>query len=356
MTNEELLSKLVTFKTVYGNNIEEFTNCISFIKEYLSQNSNLFFKDFTFNDNKSLLVSNTKDNDYDVLFLGHLDVVPAHESQFIARIESDKMYARGAFDMKGHDAVMINIMRNLNTSKKIALILTTDEERGGFYGIPKIIEKNPFSSSLVIVPDGGNNFEIVTEEKGVLQLELTAKGKSAHSSKPYDGDNAIVKLMNLYNKLLKKYPLPKDENDFRTSINLGVISGGSALNIVPESAKMMLDIRHTYMDTKEKIINDIKNIDNSIKINIIAQGEAYKLNTKDKNVQKYIESCEKVLNKKIKYSTCESASDARFFEKYKMNAIIMNACGKDLHGKNEYIKLSSLDKLEKIYLETINNI
>ena len=353
--NSDLLEKLISFKTVCGND-DEFKKCFEFIKNYLSSNKSLIFKEFKYDNDMSMLISNTSDNNYDLLFLGHIDVVPGSDEQFNAVIKDDKLYGRGSFDMKGHDSVMIDLMKNLDTKKKVALILTSDEERGGFHGIPRIMEDSPFHSKLVIVPDGGNNFELVIEEKGVLQLELVSHGKSAHASRPYDGDNAIVKLMNLYYKLIKKYPIPKSGKVYKTSINLGVISGGTVVNIVPGEAKMMLDIRHVYEDDKQSIINSIKEIDDSIDVNIFAQGEAYKLDLENKEVKKYIECCEKVLNKRVKYLRGESASDARFFEKYNMHAIIMNACGNDMHGKNEYIELSSLEKLKHIYDEMIRNI
>lgn len=356
MTNEELLLKLISYKTVDGNDKTEFTNCFNFIKDYLSDNKHLLFKEFDFNNNISMLITNTKSNDYDIIFIGHIDVVPAREDQFKATIIDNKIYGRGSFDMKGHDSVMINIMKSLDNSKKIGLLLTTDEERGGFYGIPKVMEKNPFKAKLAIVPDGGNNFDFITEEKGVLQLELIAHGKSAHASKPYAGKNAILELLELYNKLIEKYPLPKDESEYKTSINLGKISGGSVVNIVPDSASMMIDIRHVYKDKKEDIIKFINKINKNIEVKIFAQGEAYKAELNNKHVKKYIEVCESVLKRKIRFVTCESASDARFLEKYGINAIIMNGSGHDLHGNNEYIKISSLDKLEKIYKEIIKKI
>ena len=356
MDNKELLKKLISFKTVYGNNINEFINCFDFIKEYLSFNKKLCFREFKYNNDISLLISNTKSSDFDLLFLGHIDVVPAEESLFKAKEQKGKLYGRGSFDMKGHDAVMINIMRELNTEKKIALILTSDEERGGFNGIPKIMKEFPFKSSLVIVPDGGNNFELIIEEKGVLQLEIISHGKSSHASKPFNGVNAIEKLINIYNKLIEIYLLPTSENDFKTSINLGVINGGSVINVVPDYASMQLDIRHTYSDTKDKIIDNIKKLDNDIEVNVLASGEPYKLNLNDENVKNYINCCEQVLNKKICQVKCESASDARFFASYGMNAIIMNACGNDMHGNNEYILISSLEKLEKIYKKIIKEI
>lgn len=355
MNNEKLLCKLISYKTYYDNK-EEFTKCFKFIENYLKDNKELNIKKFIFNDNVSMIISNTKTKNYDIVFLGHIDVVNACKKQFNAKIIDNKIYGRGSFDMKGHDSVMINIMKSIDRSKKVALILTSDEERGGFNGIPKIMEVFPFTSKLALVPDGGNNFNFITEEKGVLQLKIIAYGKSAHASKPYEGDNAIIKLFNVYNKLIEKYPQPISSNEYKTSVNLGVINGGNLVNVVPDSCSMMLDIRHTYADTKEDIINYIKKIDKNIKIEIFAEGEAYKANIENKNVKKYIKICEDILNREINYIPCESASDARFFKKHGINAIIMNGYGNNMHGDNEYIEISSLDILTQIYKKIIEEI
>ena len=58
------------------------------------------------------------------------------------------------------------------------------------------------------------------EEKGLLQLEITAKGITAHASEPFKGDNPIIKLFDVYNDLLNIYPMPENKDDFKTSVNL----------------------------------------------------------------------------------------------------------------------------------------
>ena len=54
---------------------------------------------------------------------------------------------------------------------------------------------------------------MIVEEKGALQLKVLAEGVSAHASQPFNGDNAIVKVMDVYNDLISKYPLPTSSDD-----------------------------------------------------------------------------------------------------------------------------------------------
>ena len=346
---KDLVTKLVSFKTIYGNE-NEFFECFSYIKNYL-KNEDLTIREYFFNGFKSMVISNSPTKDFDIIFVGHIDVVPGLKEQFNPYIKNDKLYARGAFDMKGHVGVMIEIMKNLsiiNTKYNVALFITSDEEMGGFYGVNKLLNEIKYKAKLAIVPDAGNNFSHIIEEKGVLQLKLSYNGKSAHSSFPFDGDNALVSLIDLYNALIKKYPLPKDKNDYRTSINLSKISGGEAINKVCDYAYMLLDIRHVSNDLKTDFINFIKEYNSNILVEIIAEGDEFIYLENELSV-KYLNSCNKILDKKIKTKKCNSSSDGRFFYKKGISTILMNAKGKNLHGNNEYVDLTSLELLYKIY-------
>ena len=297
---KELLEELIKFKTIDDNNKydNEFIKCFDYIKNYL-KDTKLFFKDYIFNGHRSIVIANTKDKDLDIIFCGHIDVVPGNDEQFNPVIKDNKMYGRGTFDMKGHDAVMIEIMKNLNTNYKVALFLTTDEEDGGFNGTDLLLNKEGYTSKFAIIPDGGNDFDLVVEEKGVYQLELSYKGKPAHSSTPYLGINAIVKLFDIYNKLIEIYPIPKDNDDFRTSINLGYINGGDFINCVPSSAKMGLDIRHITKDTKEEIYDNIKKIDKDVEIKTIEESYEFKYIESELS-KEFLNIAKDVLNRKIK--------------------------------------------------------
>ena len=76
---QELLKKLIKFKTFDDQN--EFDKCFDFIKDYLN-GQNLYFKEYIDEGKKSLVISNTESKDLDIIFCGHLDVIPGKEEQF----------------------------------------------------------------------------------------------------------------------------------------------------------------------------------------------------------------------------------------------------------------------------------
>lgn len=345
----QLITDLVSYKTVYPDQGAS-ANCMAFIKQFFAS-SGLHIKEYCWNKSPSLVIANCDTKNFDIIFCGHVDVVPAHESLFTVKQDGDILIGRGVSDMKGQVAVMMQLMQQLshhNTSKKIALFLTSDEERGGFDGVNKLLQEG-YTGSVAIVPDGGFDYTLVTEAKGVLQLQITAHGIGSHSSEPWNGSNAIAQLFATYGNLIKQFPLPQHAQDWKTSCNLARITGGDSLNKVPSTATMHLDIRHIYADKAEAIIDYLKIFDPTLDIHIIAQGTAFKVHSNDSYIQKYNAVCEKLLDKKIEFIKYQAASDGRFFTEKNIPCIIMNPIGGNIHGDNEWVSLKSLTLLGKIY-------
>ena len=144
-----------------------------------------------------------------------------------------------------------------------------------------------YNTKLAVIPDGGSNFDLIIEEKGLIQIELTSTGISAHASEPFKGDNAIIKLINLYNDLIKKYPIPNSD-EYKLSITLSKLIGGDANNKVPDSAKMNLDIRFTKDDNIEELLDYINNYSKDIKVKILDLEPVFYVDEKLKIIQEYI--------------------------------------------------------------------
>lgn len=247
--------------------------------------------------------------------------------------------------MKGQLSCIMSLLKHNKTDKKIAFIITSDEEIGG-YCCKEILKD--YDSKLAVIPDASSNFNLVVEEKGLLQLELTSHGSTAHASEPYKGDNAILKLINFYNELIKIYPIGT-EKDFKTTVNLSKLNGGVATNMVPGLATMTLDIRFEKKDTIESILNAINKIKNDIEVKILDQGPVFQVDEKLPIIQKFILNAEKVLNKKVVIEKCVATSDAIYFSEKNIPTILMNPKGANWHCENEYVEIESLYILYEIF-------
>ena len=335
--------KLIEFKTI-KENYTEFDAAFDYIKKELKE---YYIKEIYIDNYKNIIISNTVDKNLDIIFCGHIDVVPA--DNYIAKEENGKLMGRGSFDMKGQLSVIISLLKNNKSNKKTAFIITSDEEIGG--NCCQQIMAN-YNSTLAIIPDGGKNFELVIEEKGLLQLEISVKGKTYHASEPYKGENAILKLIDLYNKITNIYSGASEEN-YVTSVNLSKIDGGEAVNMVPGHAKMTLDIRFTKEETVNSIINNIKSLSNDIEIKVLDSGPTFHTDINLDIIKEFIEKSEEVLNDKIKIKKCTATSDAIYFSEKNIPTILINPKGNYWHAPNEYVEIDSLYTLYEIFKKMI---
>lgn len=247
--------------------------------------------------------------------------------------------------MKGQLSTIISLLKHNKTNKKIAFIITSDEEIGG-YCCKEILKD--YQADLAVIPDASSNFNLVVEEKGLLQLELSADGSTAHASEPYKGENAILKLINFYNELIKIYP-NSSENEFKTTVNLSKLNGGTATNMVPGFATMTLDIRFEKSDSVESIMKNIDHIKGNIKVEILDQGPVFQVDENLSVIQDFIKCASDVLEKPVKIEKCVATSDAIYFSEKGIPTILMNPIGSFWHGPNEYVEIESLYTLYTIF-------
>ena len=233
---KNLVVDLISYKT-QGQNFNAISQCMNYIRKYFAD-SDYICELSESNKVKSLFIHKKDVLDFDCLFDGHIDVVPARDDQFEAFIKDQKLFGRGAIDMKSQVATFLYFIKHYNGNKKLGAIVTSDEEIGGFNGTPKVIDKFKISSKVAIVPDGGYNYQLINSERGVLQLNIDIKGESVHSSREPEGKNALCRAMNLYKKI-KKY-LNKTSKDCQT-VNLARLTTvNDVYNKVPDDANMLI--------------------------------------------------------------------------------------------------------------------
>lgn len=357
MTLKQLVSKLVKSKTT-SDRPEEIKKCFDFIRTQLEKHSNVYIRDYLRNGKQSLVASFSKSKKFDCILVGHLDVVPAEDAAFEPRIEDDRLYGRGTSDMKGPDAAMILAflkMAEMDDPPDIALMLTGDEEVGGFDGVKYMVEEG-YKADCVVVPDGGDNFEIVLAEKGVYHAKITAKGKTAHGSRPWLGENAIEKLIGVYKRLKTEFPLPKGKDRWGPTLNLGKIKGGDAANKVPDSAYMHLDIRYTEKFTKADIRKKVKKViqgASNVDMKELVTGACMHTDAHNEYLQKFKEIAEEKIGKEVKLVKEHGASDARFFSEKGVPVIICKPVSSPAHIDGEWIDLESLKTYQEIVEEFI---
>jgi acetylornithine deacetylase len=170
----------------------------------------------------------------------HIDTVPP----YIPPSEDDeKIYGRGACDAKGIIASQITAAEELRKQgvTDIGLLYTVDEEQGSTGA--KAANNHPLAQKCEYLINGEpTDNDLAIGSKGSLRIIVRAKGKAAHSAYPEEGESAIEKLLDILADL-RQTDLPTDDFFGETTLNIGLISGGLATNVIPPNAETGLHIR-----------------------------------------------------------------------------------------------------------------
>ena len=357
---KKLLIDLLKIPSI-SSDTEQLHKIVDYVGDYFKW-TNAIIERFEFNNKPSIVIKNFDWKKADIVLNGHLDVVPpSQENQFNPVEKDGRLYARGAWDMKAWDAIMIKLMKDLldenYKDKKISLILTTDEEVWWFDGVAKLVELW-YTWDVVLIPDSGSKDRIVYAEKWILHLDIDFYGHSAHASRPWLWENAIDNMIRFYNLLqwflqnTKKLYFTKDH--WQTSVSLNVVNGWTATNIIPDTVKAKFDIRFTEEFSLDEILNQVN------KFLSVTNGEIKSKLTWDllytdpynPIIQKYLN----IANKYVETTQLDKEhgwSDGRFFSAAWSVVLLHRPSCRNLHWKNEYVVLEDMDIIYKIYKDFI---
>jgi len=279
-----------------------------------------------------------------VVFHGHLDVVPGLPAQFEPVVDGDRIYGRGAYDMKGALAAMMCALRDAADQDRVRVrfLCVPDEEseeiedrstdelvRGGFVG----------DFALTGEP---TDLHVGVQAKGVLVVRVLVHGRAAHGSTPWLGDNAVLKAIDVFRRI-ETLPFSRESSEMfdRPSINLGKISGGDAINKVPDQCVMDVDIRYLPGQDPAVIMEQIREIPSIDVRHTFHRQPAYV-----SHLNPFVRAlCEAVRNHTRGESMSvgrDGASDAISFLEAGVPAVEFGPVGGGHHGPEEWVSASSL--------------
>jgi acetylornithine deacetylase len=173
----------------------------------------------------------------DVVLSTHFDTVPPY---FGCTEDDEFLYGRGTCDAKGILAAQVAAADRLREAGvKVGLLFLVGEERDSAGA--KIANENPRGSKFLINGEPTDN-RLALASKGALRVEIRAKGKMAHSAYPELGESAIDKLIEALHDVLAM-PLPVEPEIGPSTVNIGLIEGGRAPNVIADKAEAHLLIR-----------------------------------------------------------------------------------------------------------------
>lgn len=346
-----LSKRLMAIESVESN-IREQEVCLDILEAIFKNDFHM--KRYVFHGHPALVLSTTTKKKVDVIFSGHIDVVPGDKSLFEPRLKGTKLYGRGAYDMKAGVAACLYAAteyRKRGGDKEIIVMITSDEETSG-YGTRALLEQEGYRGKFAFIADGGGNTEIVLKQKGFAQIKVTVSGKSAHASRPWEGNNPLLKIMYLQKIVSKIFPEPDAKKSWRTSVILTRIESANSLNQIPERAMGYFDIRYIHNKELRRIVALIKKtIGAKGFVEIIAENKLFSVKEDDHYVQTLSRILRERTKKNIKFIHENGSSDAVFFSENGIPASLSRPKGGGAHQSREWVDVDSLYEMYETLIE-----
>ena len=296
------------------------------------------------------------------LFTAHMDTVETGEEVIKPKIVKKTIVSSGetilGADNKSSVAVLLEILKEVNgwdEKPNIIVAFVTSEEKGIMgSSLLNIKEKVQFAFNM----DGGMEVgTFVHKCLGQVPFEINILGKASHSAiEPEKGINAIMTA----SKIITKLKLGRNKKGL--VLNIGKISGGRAINVIPDKVVILGEVRAF---TNEEIVNELANIEKIVENVCSITACKYEFVTKpndgapasslDKNhpIVKTAKKATEALDLKFKLNHGFFTSDANFIGQ-KHPVITVGRGGKSPHSNDESIEIAEIHQVKKLILEIIS--
>ena len=339
----DLTRELVQFKTMHSRP-GEIRQCAAYLEHYL-KDLGVSFKRFVYGNAPAILVAPLC-NTAPVLLMSHFDVVDAPDRLFRPVIQDGKLFGRGCLDDKYAVALSLILLKNnLKRLEKqgrgqrdlpFGILMTSDEEIGGFNGAKKILRE--IQTDFCIVLDGGGIEKIVVKEKGVVSVRLLSWVKTYFSDKQRTERNALEILKNDIARWRTCFVKSAPEHPHRNVICNSIQTLPSQQS-VPEAVEAQLEIQYTENDNVERMFTTMQN---DLSSDIIIDRVSPRFDGGESKHLKWLLD----ISKKTRIGFEDGANDSRFFPRLGIKGIVWGADGDGSHHTmDEHVDIESIYEL-----------
>jgi succinyl-diaminopimelate desuccinylase len=293
-----------------------------------------------------------------VILHGHLDVVPGRPEQFEPRVEGDRLIGRGAYDMKGGLAVMMCAVRAATEQDavRVRFLCAPDEESEEVdQRSTDALVRGGYRADFAITGEP-TDLHIGVQAKGVLAIRVLVSGTAAHGSTPWLGDNAVLKAIDTF-RAIESLPFSRQSSELfdRPSINLGRITGGDALNKVPDECTMDIDIRYLPEQDPGDILAQIRALGDVEIARTFVRVPADVSRT-----HPYVRALSDAVRRSVRGEVMsvgrDGASDAVSFLEAGVPAVEFGPEGAGHHGPDEWVSIGSLERYRRALDEFVRGL
>jgi succinyl-diaminopimelate desuccinylase len=316
----------------------------------------------------NLIFSTSEGNIGKLVLHGHLDTVPVGPREnwnydpFGAEIVNGRLYGRGAADMKGPVAALAEAMILYNDEKHshpLVMLATSDEERGCF-GAEEVADSSLLDGVAWGVCAEPTSLNVLVGEKGTFWHRVVAEGKSAHGSRPHEGLNAITLCMKALEVLTTPgYYYEPDELMGESTINVGKISGGTKINVVPEYCEAEVDMRTVKGQTTEGLTEQMnkrleqQGLSGTVRVEYMHGKPAVVTPREAEIVKVSMDAVKRVTGRDASPTAATYGTDCSVLQPRIgiMNVICGPGSIQQAHQPDEYIRVAELVQSVDVYLD-----
>lgn len=299
-----------------------------------------------------------------LLFTGHMDTVPAGDGweydPFSATIEGDRLYGRGALDMKSGIAAVLGMVKYAVGHKEdlpgeIKIAFVADEEAYS-KGVDKLIE-NGLDADFGIAAEPEYNPAIIGAV-GKMLIKATAAGVSAHGSQPQNGINAVED-MSRFIAALEHIPIPTHQQiPSQPFVTLKIEGGFKEYSIVvPDSCCALINKHTTPAETSEYVLEHMRGLVDELnlksKFTFRIQAPyypAYDVGVNLPELEDLSEIFKRVTGSELQLGYCAGVCDNnRIVPLTGVSVVCLGANGGGLHAANEWASIISVLQISEIY-------
>ncbi len=285
-----------------------------------------------------------------LIYHGHVDVVPGHPEQFAPRVDGGRLYGRGAYDMKAALAAMMLAVADLSTGLRgvqVELIVVPDEERSEpGENCTQMMVHDGLTADFVVCGEP-TDMQVGVQAKGVLMLRVDVAGRAAHGATPWLGDNAVLRAVDIFRGICD-LPFASESAPLfdRPSINLGRIQGGDAVNKVPDTCRMEVDIRYLPTQSPGEVLRQVSAIDPHASVEVVLALRPADVPPENVFVQTLLGAAGRYEPSTTSVGR-DGASDAVAFLDVGVPAVEFGPRGAGHHGPEEHVEIESLPRYRR---------
>jgi succinyl-diaminopimelate desuccinylase len=335
---------LVGYRTT-ADRPDEIAAAIGYVVDFFA-GEDVVVDRYSHDDTPSLVVSLDGSTAPDVVFHGHLDVVPGGDRLFTPRyVTEGELSGRGTADMKGGLAAMLHVVRDLSRTEdppSLALMVVTDEERGGYDGARYLLTEEGYDPAFCVTGEPNNldgYMDVVYRQKGVIRIDLRATGQPAHAATPEQGESAIETLVAAYPEIEAVFEA--EDGEWPATVNYGLIDGGTTVNQVAESARLRLDVRYPDADARDRVLTALRAIP-GLDVESVGHGAPVDTDPDDPYVRGLQRHAEAVIGRPVALVRKPHTSDLRHFATHGVPGVAFGPEAYGSHEDYEYLVVDSL--------------